>query len=249
MAETVAVIERVLLRGSSFPSLVTTASRRRWVMKLAGAGQGRRGLACEFIASRLARMARLHVPDVVILELSSDLPWMAGTDEFYETVQRSTGMNLGVAFVADARDVPAAELTALPADFLHRLGAVDALLQNHDRRAANPNIIRDPAGTPWAIDFGACLLIDRIARGDTALRLALPSSHLLAERPPAADAVRAVAAELAAADVGALITELPAAWLADLGVSPQTLTARLRAYLAAAASADGVSLPFASPNR
>ena len=62
MTETVAAFRRVLARGSSFPSLVETASGRLLVLKLSGAGQGSRGLATELIAGTLARLAGLNVP-------------------------------------------------------------------------------------------------------------------------------------------------------------------------------------------
>lgn len=180
--ETVTAIHRVLTLGSSFPSIVEGSSGRRWVMKLSGAGPGGRALATECIALALARRIGLSVPEAEPMWLPSGLPWQAGTDEFYEAVQRSAGWNLGVALVPDASDLAAADLHTLPGPFLERLAAIDALLQNVDRTAANLNIIRDAAGTPWAVDFGACLLIDRLARGVLEPRLELPANHVLARR-------------------------------------------------------------------
>ena len=143
MAETVAGFRRVLTRGSSFPSLVETSSGRLAVLKLAGAGQGARGLAIELIAGNIAGLAGLHVPRARPLLLPYGLPWQVGTDEFYEAVQRSAGWNLGVEYIPDAADLEAADVPALPVDFLGRLAAVDALLQNVDRTTANPNVLRD----------------------------------------------------------------------------------------------------------
>ena len=190
MTETVAAFRRVLARGSSFPSLVETASGRLMVLKLSGAGQGARGLAAELIAGTLAALAGLNVPRAQPLLLPDGLPWQVGTDEFYEAVQRSVGWNLGVEFIPDAADLDAAQLPSLPPEFLSRLAAVDALLQNVDRTTANLNVLRDAAGTPWAIDFGACLLIDRLVRGAMEPRLDLPANHILVGRQPA----RAIAA-------------------------------------------------------
>ena len=137
-------------------------------MKLSGAGPGKRALATEYMALKIARHLGLRVPDAQVLDLPRDFPWQAGTDEFYEAVQRSAGANLGVAFIADAHDLKARDLAGLPEPFVDRLAAIDALLQNVDRTAANPNIMRDAAGVHWAIDFGACLLFDRLARGANA---------------------------------------------------------------------------------
>ena len=177
MTETVSAIRRVLAHGSSFPSVVETTSRQLRVMKLSGAGPGRRALATEYLALQLARGLDLNVPDALLLLLPPDLPWQVGTDEFHEAVQRSVGLNLGVALIPEATDLKAADLHSLPEDFLGRLGAIDALLQNVDRTEANPNIVRDGAGVPWAIDFGACLLIDRLARGVLQPKLELPPNH------------------------------------------------------------------------
>jgi hypothetical protein len=141
--ETVAAFRRVLARGSSFPSLVETSSGRLLVLKLSGAGQGSRGLAAELIAGNLAALAGLNVPRAQPLLLPEGLPWQVGTDEFYEAVQRSVGWNLGVQFIPDAVDLEAADLPSLPAEFLSRLAAVDALLQNVDRTTANLNVLRD----------------------------------------------------------------------------------------------------------
>jgi len=231
MAETVAVVHRVLASGSSFPSLVQTVQGRRYVLKLAGAGPGRRALATEYVAIALARHLGLDVPEAHVLDLPHDLPWQAGTDEFYETLQRSPGPNLGVAFIPDARDLKAAELPTLPREFLSRLAAVDALLQNVDRTTVNPNIMRDEAGTCWAIDFGACLLIERIARGSAVARLHLPRNHFLAGEAALSYSVRAAAETIGSSRLEAIIEGIPEPWLDDLALARPELLLRLQAYL------------------
>lgn len=237
MAETVAVIERVLSGGSSSPSLVTTEGGRQYVLKLSGAGPGGRALATEFVALNVARRIGLKVPDAVVLTLPRELPWQTGTDEFYEALQRSAGANLGIALVGNAVDVTAADLGGLPAEFLDRLAAVDALLQNVDRTRANPNILRNAAGEYWAIDFGACLLLDRLARGALAPRTDLPSTHFLAERD-VADSVRTAAARIDLAFLEKVIDALPEEWLSDFALSRHALLQKLVAYLAAVGAAD-----------
>lgn len=233
MAETVAAIHRVLSGGSSFPSVVETTAGRSYVMKLAGAGPGKRAIATEFVALRLARHLGLNVPDAEVLDLPRDLPWQAGTDEFYEAVQRSAGANLGVDFIPDAHDLKAADLAGLSEAFVVRLAAVDALLQNVDRTSANPNIMRDAAGVHWAIDFGACLLIDRLVRGAMQPRLDLPPNHFLAGATGLACSVREAAAAIAVQHLGKIIGALPEPWLAELGLSRQSLLQRLTTYLEA----------------
>jgi len=114
MPETVAVIRRVLATGSSFPSVVETSAGELYVQKLSGAGPGRRALATEYLALKIARNFGLTVPDAHVIDLPRDFPWQTGTDEFHEAVQRSAGPNLGVAFIDNARDLAAAELAELP---------------------------------------------------------------------------------------------------------------------------------------
>jgi hypothetical protein len=237
MAETVAVIHHVLSSGSSFPSVVETNTGRRYVLKLSGAGPGKRALATEFVALKLAGLVGLQVPDAEVLDLPRELPWQAGTDEFYEAVQRSAGANLGIAFIADARDLKAAELAGLPRHFVARLAAVDALLQNVDRTPANPNIMRDATGAHWAIDFGACLLIDRLARGAVEVRTSLPPNHYLAGRGPLSHSVAEIAARIDAAPLATMIAGLPEPWIDDLALPRRALCLRLASYLEAVRAA------------
>jgi hypothetical protein len=232
MTETVAAFRRVLSRGSSFPSLVETDTGRLVVLKLSGAGQGSRGLATELIAGTIARLAGLNVPRAVPLLLPAGLPWQIGTDEFYEAVQRSVGWNLGIEFIPDATDLEAGDLASLPADFLERLAAVDALLQNVDRTRANPNILCDSAGNPRAIDFGACLLIERLARGALTPRLDLPANHILADRGPPAIALRRLVAGIDENRLHDVFGHVPDPWLAELGLTRQDLLDRTKVYFA-----------------
>jgi hypothetical protein len=231
MAEEVATIHRVLSRGSSFPSLVESAGGRLYVMKLSGAGQGERGLAGEFISTRLAGALGLNVPAVEPILLPAGLPWQTGTDEFYESVQRSVGWNLGVAFIAQARDVQAADLPAVPDAFLAKLAAADALLQNVDRTLANPNLLRDEAGTYWAIDFGACLLIERLARGIVRITPTLPRNHFLAGDARFPTLGGAGSIRLAAEQVEPAVAAVPEDWIMELGTSRRLLTGALTKYL------------------
>jgi hypothetical protein len=233
MPETVAVIHRVLASGSSFPSVVETSAGELYVLKLAGAGSGRRALATEYLALKIAGHLGLTVPGAHVIDLPRDFPWQTGTDEFYEAVQRSAGANLGVAFIADAHDLKAGDLAELPAPFIQRLGAIDALLQNVDRTAANPNIMRDAAGVHWAIDFGACLLFDRLARGANALRTELPPNHFLVGATGLSYPVREIAKSVDEQFLATAIQALPEAWLEDLGLARSALHHRTTAYLEA----------------
>jgi hypothetical protein len=218
MAETVSAVLRVMPRGGGFPSLVETISGRRLIMKLNGVGQGVSGLLTEFIATRLAAALGLKVPRVLPLMLSKDLPWQTGTDEFYEALQRSSGWNLGLEFVDDAQDVAANGLGDIPADFLDRLLFVDSLLQNVDRTLQNPNLLRDREGEYWAIDFGACLFLDRFARFGSRMKFELPTNHLVAGRR-----VAPLTIENAHVPLREVVSDMPDSWTASVPGGRQAL--------------------------
>jgi hypothetical protein len=209
MVETISAVVRVMPRGGGFPSLVETTSGRRFIMKLSGVGQGVSGLLTEFIATRLAAALGLKVPRVLPLMLSKALPWQTGTDEFYEALQRSAGWNLGVEFVYDAQDVAASGLGEVPADFLDRLSSVDSLLQNVDRTLQNPNLLRDRKGDYWAIDFGACLFLDRFARFGSRMKFQLPTNHLAAGHR----AAPSLTLESAHVQLREVVSDIPDPWI------------------------------------
>ncbi len=77
----------------------------------------------------------------------------------------------------------------------------------------------DAGGQPWAIDFGACLFLERIVNG-TKLSFALPAGHFVASSPArAAPSLPARISERT--DVRAWIAETPRAWLESIPfVSP-----------------------------
>ena len=222
MDECVATVLRVMSHGSGFSSLVRTTSGQHFVMKLRGVGHGEARLTTEFIATGLANIFGLKVPRVAPILLRKDLPWQAGTDEFYDALQRSAGWNLGVAFVDHARDLTLDDLEAIPREFSDRLAVVDAVLQNVDRTRENPNILSDRRGELWAIDFGACLFLDRFARFGERMSFALPPNHFLAGRY-----VRAAQPKDLSARLRKLVADVPASWMLAISDSPQGLVQKL----------------------
>ena len=82
----------------------------------------------------------------------------------------------------------------------------------------------------WAIDFGTCLLIERLARDVLEPRLELPPKHFLARRAGFADSVGTFVAGIEDAWIRRIVAELPAPWLAELGLSATELAGRLSRY-------------------
>lgn len=184
-AQTVARMHSVIRAGSSSPACVETRAGERFILKLAGGGSGPRGLLTEYLGVEIARLLGLDVPPARPLFLPKDFPWPVGTDEFDAMLQRSSGWNLGIAYLPDAVALGPDDLADLPADFLTQLAFVDRLLQNVDRTVKNPNLVRSPAGV-FAIDFGSCLYLNRIAARRASFPFALPENHFLAATPHAA---------------------------------------------------------------
>ncbi len=221
------IVTRILqvLRGSTSPALVETASGADFVLKFAGAGSGPRGLLIEFLALRIADALGAPVPAPTPLLLPTDFPWQIGTDEFDATVQRSAGRNLGIAYVPNARSATAAEVLAGDTTSLSAIAFADRVLQNVDRTAANPNVLIDDAGRLHAIDYDACLYFDRALGARAPFSFALPARHVLAGLDlPSPHAAAPV-------DVGAIVADAPAAWFAAAGADRETVTKALQSYL------------------
>src|SRR5207244_1712574 len=101
----------------------------------------------------------LRVPAAVPLYLPPGFPWQVGADDYDGMVQRSFGWNLGIAYLAGARDLDPTELGRMDVGFTARLAAVDRLLQNMDRTRDHPNLLRDASGLVWAIDHDTCAFL------------------------------------------------------------------------------------------
>ncbi len=233
-AETIAQLHEVIRTGSSSPAYVETGDGERFVLKLAGAGAGRRGLLTEFLANGIAERVGLSVPPARPLFLPENFPWQVGTDEFDDLVQRSSGWNLGIAVIPDAGALGPGDLADLPPNFLSHLALADRLLQNVDRTAKNPNLLRSPQGT-FAIDHGSCLFVNRIALGRGPFPFALPANHFLAGTSRATESADLGSADVAVA-IGAapsLIEACPAEWLATLPFGQSEFERRLIGYLEA----------------
>lgn len=207
--------------ASTTPALVETEDGTRWAMKFAGAGPGPYGLLIEHLAIAIARRLGAPAPPSRPLMLPQDFPWMAGTDEFDAMLQRSYGWNLGIAYLPDAEPAGATGLAGIDPAVLDAIALADCFLQNVDRTARNPNLLRS-GGRVWTIDYGACLYLSRALGRPRPPASGLPAGHLLAGR-----AIAPGAADLPAIDFGVLVGTTPPDWIASAGTDPATLAAAL----------------------
>lgn len=221
---TVASIDQIYTKASTFPCKVTTQSGAQCVMKLKGAGPGPVGLLTEFIALKIAAAMRFTVPSAHPLYLPSSFPWMLGTDEFDGAVQRSPGWNLGIAFIEDAHPATAEEVRCGDAAFLEALIAVDRALANTDRTSRNTNVLSSPTGLV-AIDFDACLFLRRAIQGTSPQSHSLWPDHILHQW--AASPMQAIPPEPAQL----AIQEAPLEWIEAIGFNRSSLASALHRYV------------------
>ena len=226
-AVTVARVLSVLPQASTSPAVAETGDGATWVLKFSGAGPGPFGLLTEYLALGIARAFGAPAPAARPLFLPQGFPWMAGTDEFDAMLQRSTGWNLGIAFIPDARPATEDDLVAGPA--LAAIAASDCFLQNVDRTARNPNLLVAD-GALRAIDYDACLYLSRALGPARAPSTGLPAGHILAGRALPAVPVPVI-------DFARLVAPVPEDWLAAAASDRATLSGRLvesfRAWAAA----------------
>jgi hypothetical protein len=130
-----------LREGGSVPALVEADDDGLYVVKLLGAGHGRKALVAELLVGEIGRHLGLPVPDLVLVELDGALSRAEPDGEIRDLLARSAGTNLGLDFLpgalAFAPAVPPKPDPALAADVVW----LDAYTTNVDRTPRNPNLI------------------------------------------------------------------------------------------------------------
>lgn len=147
-----------LREGGSVPALVEADDDGLYVVKLLGAGHGRKALVAELIAGELGRHLGLPVPELVLVELDGALAKAEPDGEIQDLLARSAGTNIGLDFLPGALAfAPTARPTPEPA-FAADAVWLDALTTNVDRTPRNPNLIVWHR-RPYLIDHGSALYI------------------------------------------------------------------------------------------
>lgn len=162
--------------GSSFPTRITTGTGGQYVLKMRGSGNGAVSLLSEYVINKMAARIGWQVPDVEWVVIPDQFPWVFGTDEFDDIVQKSYGLNLGIAYLPDAVPVSKGEIPALRQETLNQMYSLDLFFINTDRTAAACNLLKTPQGGEWIIDHGSTGFFHRIRLTGTAL---FPTHFLL----------------------------------------------------------------------
>ncbi len=228
--------QRVLstLRGSSWPVLVQT-DERKLVVKLRGTAEGLLPLVAEMVVGALAEALELATPERQLVEIGPELASDDPHEELADLLRRSVGLNLGLSWLDGFRNVTAADAGRIEPELAAAIVWFDALVQNPDRTARNPNLMIK-AGQIQLIDHGAALDFhhDWQSVTEQSPRDAgrFVADHLLQvseQQLMATDAELAPRITLAVLESS--VAEVPDDFLAALAPDPQRLRAAYVAYL------------------
>ncbi|MFE9626280.1 HipA family kinase [Streptomyces sp. NPDC006527] len=204
-----------LREGGSLPGLVEADDLGTYVLKFAGAGQGRKTLVAEVVCGELARRLGLRVPRLVTVDLDPVLGLGEPDQQVQELLRSSGGTNLGMDFLSGALGFDPLAFPVSPAE-AGRILWFDALVNNVDRSWRNPNLLVH-RGDLWLIDHGATMIWHHnwTSAETSAARPYDATDHALARFRPDTAAAAAELAPLVTADLLAEVTaEIPDAWLA-----------------------------------
>ena len=130
-----------LREGGSLPALVEADDDGLYVVKLLGAGHGRKALVAELLAGEIARHLGLPVPDQVLVELDGTLSKAEPNREIQDLLGRSAGTNIGLDFLPGALAFSPAVGPPPDPDLAASIVWFDAYVTNVDRTPRNPNLI------------------------------------------------------------------------------------------------------------
>jgi hypothetical protein len=229
-----------LKEGGSLPAIVEADDDGTYVLKFRGAGQGPKALIAELVAGEIGRALGLRVPELVFMELSSELGRTERDPEISELIEVSIGLNLAVDFLPGALGFDALDVGTIEPELASDIVCFDAFVTNVDRTMRNTNLLFWKRQL-WLIDHGAALYFHHNWDGfmeRSRSPFAQVREHILLRRAGALDAAdAAMHARLSPERLEAIVALIPDAWLeAEPGEPPageqrtaytQYLTARL----------------------
>ncbi len=146
-----------LREGGSLPALVEADDEGVYVLKFRGAGQGPKALIAELLGGELGRAAGLKVPEIVFMELDSEMARTEPDPEIQALIRASDGLNIALDFL------PGALMYDPVTDKLDPYLAsevvwFDAFLSNVDRTVRNTNMLIWHRQL-YLIDHGAAIYV------------------------------------------------------------------------------------------
>src|SRR5881394_328791 len=88
-----------LREGGSLPAIIEADDDGMYVLKFRGAGQGPKALIAELVAGEIGRALGLPVPEIVFVELDSELARTEPDPEIQDLIRASPGLNLALDYL------------------------------------------------------------------------------------------------------------------------------------------------------
>ena len=222
-------------QGGSVPALVEADDGELYVLKFHAAAQGRRALVAELVAGEIGRALGLRVPELAFIEVAPNFGMGEAHQEIRETLNASTGLNLGLRFLPDSLEYNPLLKPPPPQDEASAVVWFDAFVTNVDRTPRNVNMLLYQREV-WLIDHGSSLFFHHspnwYLQPERALTpFALVKDHaLLRFAGSLAEADARLKPLLPPAVIDRIVDLLPDAWLLD-GAGPAELRAGYRRWL------------------
>src|SRR2546428_10953570 len=206
-----------LREGGSLPAISEADDDGMYVLKFSGAGQGSKALIAELVAGEIARAAGLPVPEIVFVELDSELARTEPDPEIQALIRASAGLNLALDYLPGAvtfdpvAEQPDAELASAVVWF-------DAYVTNVDRTPRNTNMLIWHRRL-WLIDHGATLYFHHTwndYRERSRAPFPMIKDHVLLRFASSLREVDATMAGRVTPDlIDSIVTLIPDAWLVE----------------------------------
>lgn len=219
--------------GGSLPALAEASDGFRYVVKLRGAGHGKKALVSEFVGGMVAKAFKFHTPELVLLDLDGVFGITEPDEEVQELLRKSEGLNLGMHFLDGAATFDP-EVNPVDPLMASRLVWMDAFLTNVDRTRLNPNMMIWN-NELWLIDHGASLYFHHSWRDPEGAPLdPFPyiSTHVMlpyADRLEEADKLMRQA--ITPRTLSKIVNLIPAEWLEEGGLSVEERREAYRNFL------------------
>lgn len=220
-----------LREGGSLPAIVEADDDGMYVLKFRGAGQGAKALIAELVSGEIARLLGLPVPEIVFVNLDSELSRTEPDPEIQDLLRASAGLNLALDYLPGSITFDPLVETIAPL-LASEIVWFDCFVMNVDRTPRNTNMLVWHKKL-WLIDHGASLYFHHAwqnAEEQARRPFAHVKDHVLLPVAAELDAVDAARRDsLNAEKITEIVSLIPDEWLAD---APQfeTISEHRRAY-------------------
>lgn len=230
--------------GSSLPLLVGGSDGKRYVLKLAGGGDGVLAHAVGYLSTRLAQWIGIPVLDPVLLKVPEGFAQKDWDPEIRELVEKSVGVNFATEHREDARPFgEEGDEKAIPKTLRGFIFLYDLFLLNVDRGPKNPNMILSEEEL-FCLDYSSSMMMRGVLGREVGKERPFlrqlrkhPFYSLKVDKYNFIRLVKAVGDEQLAEAVG----ELPDTWLSELFPEEDLGEVRGRLVKRLMAKRDGVN--------